>query len=317
MADRKGRSVTFKVPHAMNLRELKNGLESGITSEIVVFQDLGGGEYLVEFSSLNDAETPVEEGFDISEIHVSCHPPHAKSINVSIMGLRSYIEDEEVTKVLSQYGEIKGEVIRLKYRADHELAGLENGNRLVKMLLTEKSIPYSLRIGGEWCCVIHSNQQPVCGECKELGHTRKRCPQIECRICKEKGHLSYVCDKKVDQVEETEKHEDQVGTVPLAPTEMAIDDDTINEKGPTENEKKNVQAESNETVKDTIETSEVMVAERVVQGCKRHISDSDSDGKIQHRRARIHPVPNLGAGKRRDKTVSTSAAKKVSTDKLT
>ena len=45
MADRKGRSVTFKVPHAMNLRELKNGLESGITSEIVVFQDLGGGEY--------------------------------------------------------------------------------------------------------------------------------------------------------------------------------------------------------------------------------------------------------------------------------
>ena len=133
MADRKGRSVTFKVPHAMNLRELKNGLESGITSEIVVFQDLGGGEYLVEFSSLNDAETLVDEGFDISEIHVSCHPPHAKSINVSIMGLRSYIEDEEITKVLSQYGEIKGEVIRLKYRADHELAGLENGNRLVKM----------------------------------------------------------------------------------------------------------------------------------------------------------------------------------------
>ena len=130
MADRKGRSVTFKVPHAMNLREL--GLESGITSEIVVFQDLGGGEYLVEFSSLNDAETLVEEGFDISEIHVSCHPPHAKSINVSIMGLRSYIEDEEIIKVLSQYGEIKGEVIRLKYRADHELAGLENGNRLVR-----------------------------------------------------------------------------------------------------------------------------------------------------------------------------------------
>ena len=126
-----------------------------------------------------------------------------------------------------------------------------------------------------------------------------------------------MCDKRVNQVEESEKREDQVETVPLAPTEMANDDDTLNEKGPTENEKKNVQAESNETVKDTIETSEVMVAERVVQGCKRHISDSDSDGKIQNRRARIHPVPNLGAGKRRDKTVSTSAAKKVSTDKLT
>ena len=157
MADRKGRSVTFKVPRALNLRELKTGLESGIASEIVVFQDLGGGEYLLEFSSLNDAESLVEEGFDVSEIHISCHPAHAKSIIVSIMSLRSYIEDEEIIKVLSQYGEIKGEVIRLKYRADHELAGSENGNRLVRMLLTEKSIPYSLRIGGEWCRVIHFN----------------------------------------------------------------------------------------------------------------------------------------------------------------
>ena len=70
MADRKGRSVTSKVPHAMNLRELKTGLESGITSEIVVFQDLGGGDYLVECSSLKDTETLVEEGYDISEIHI-------------------------------------------------------------------------------------------------------------------------------------------------------------------------------------------------------------------------------------------------------
>ena len=71
MADRKGRSVTFKVPHAMNLRDLKTGLESEI---IVIFQDLGGGEYLVEFSSVSDTEALVEEGFDVSELHVSCHP---------------------------------------------------------------------------------------------------------------------------------------------------------------------------------------------------------------------------------------------------
>ena len=87
MVDRKGRSVTFKVPHAMNLSDLKTGLESEISSEIVVFQDLGGGEYLVEFVSVSDAEAVVEEGFDVSELHVACHPPHAQSINVSIMGL--------------------------------------------------------------------------------------------------------------------------------------------------------------------------------------------------------------------------------------
>ena len=41
-----------------------------------------------------------------------------------------------------------------------------------------------------------------------------------------------------------------------------------------------------------------------------HISDCDSEGKTQHRRARIHPVPNLRAGRRRDKSASSSAAKK-------
>ena len=51
--------------------------------------------------------------------------------------------------------------------------------------------------------------------------------------------MSYVCDKRVNQVEESEKHEDQgVETVPLAPTEMAMEDDTVNEKGPTDNERK-------------------------------------------------------------------------------
>ena len=86
MTDWKGRSVTFKVPHAMKLRELKTGWESGIASQIVVFQALGGGEYLLEFSCVNDAEMLVEEGFDVREIPISCHPPHTQSITVSIMG---------------------------------------------------------------------------------------------------------------------------------------------------------------------------------------------------------------------------------------
>ncbi|KAL9959933.1 hypothetical protein ACROYT_G033311 [Oculina patagonica] len=58
--------------------------------------------------------------------------------------------DEEVKSALSEYGELKSEVVRLKYKADHELAGMKNGNRLVKMILDKPSIPYSLRIGAEW-----------------------------------------------------------------------------------------------------------------------------------------------------------------------
>ena len=104
--------------------------------------------------------------------------------------------------------------------------------------------------------------------------------------------------------------------VPLAPTEMFIDDDAVNVKGPTDDEGKIVQPESNETFKVTVCTSEAMDAEHAVQGCKRQISDSYSDGKTQHRRARINLVPNLSAGKRKDKTASASAVKKAPTNKI-
>ena len=40
---------------------------------------------------------------------------------------------------------------------DHALAGIENGNRLVKIISTTKSIPYSIKVGVEWCRVIHNN----------------------------------------------------------------------------------------------------------------------------------------------------------------
>lgn len=81
------------------------------------------------------------------------------------------------------------------------------------MVLEKPSIPYSLRIGGEWCRVIHNNQQPVCTECNELGHTRKRCPKVKYRISHQLGHMSYNCDMNVkddgkeEQQQETEAEE--------------------------------------------------------------------------------------------------------------
>ena len=103
-------------------------------------------------------------------------------MNVSIMGLRAYVENEELIKALQPYGEIKGDVTRRKYKADHDLTGLTNGNRLVRMILSKLSIPYSLKIGDEWCRIIHNNQQPICRECSELGQSRRKCPQILCRL---------------------------------------------------------------------------------------------------------------------------------------
>ena len=314
MADRKVRSVTFKLPFNMTPKELKEAIDGCIESNVTVFQDLGNGEYLIEVSNQRDAEALVDEGFDFEDTHVSCHPPHGKLTNVSILNLRSYIEDDEVKKVLNQYGEVKGDVIRLKYKGDHAFAGLENGNRLVKMVLEKRSIPYSLRIGGEWCRVIHNDQQPVCSECKELGHTRKRCPEIICRICKEKGHMSYNCDRRNnrDEVEQQmgDQNETSTNSENTAPAENVPVPTTTNDAGNVNSNEEigenNISGESSNDISDQGNLEEMEIEKRA-QGCKRQLAvdSSDSDSKAPPRRQRLNPAPNVkNSGKQRDKSTT-------------
>jgi hypothetical protein len=290
-ADRKERSITFQSPMRVTLGDLKAAIEKEINDKINVFQDLGENVYLLELEAKTDAENLINNGFDVAEIHVDCSPPHGKFLNVSIMGLRSYIHDAEVIDALTEYGEIKSEVIRLKYKADHELAGLENGNRLVKMVLAAPSLPYSMKIGGEWCRIIHSNQQPVCLECNELGHTKKRCPKIRCRVCHQLGHMSYNCDQQEfnDLSESTGGQQD--------PGEHEQQQESQNEE--------NVQGES--AMADS--APEEMGSEEAKKGLKRqHVTDSDSDRKpnTTARRQRLNPQPKLTTRKKDGKSVSKS-----------
>ena len=108
MTDRKGRRVTFKLPYKMNVGLLKTSIEQDISSSITVSQDLDNNEYLVELDSKEGADALIDEGLDFEDVHVGVHPPHGCFANVSILGLRSYVEDEMVVESLSQYGEIKG-----------------------------------------------------------------------------------------------------------------------------------------------------------------------------------------------------------------
>lgn len=318
MADRKGRSVTFRAHDALNLRELRTAIEGEIESSIVVFQDLGASEFLLELEVASDAEKLIEEGFDAGDSHIICHPPHGQCTNVSIMGLRSYIADEEVKETLSTYGDIQGNVIRLKYKTGHELSGLENGNRLVRMFLTKKSIPYSLRIAGEWCRIIHNDQQPVCSECQELGHTRKRCPEVQCRICKEKGHMSYVCEQRNARAEEQPQTQQRSQT-PMNETgpETSADVETADVETSDASDAgaaSNLGSTDDGSTKDPDDKkqgndncTEGMETEHLVQGCKRQLSgDCDSDVKVPSRRAKFRPAPNVSTANQRERNRSTS-----------
>ena len=46
MADRKGRSVLFKLPRKTSVGHIKSGISNEIADGITVFQDLGNNEYL-------------------------------------------------------------------------------------------------------------------------------------------------------------------------------------------------------------------------------------------------------------------------------
>ena len=146
----------FKLLRKLNPGLIKTAIEKYLSSKVTVFQDLASGEFLVELSSKNAAESLIEDGFDEDDVHVICHPSHDYVTNVSIMGLRSYIEDCEVEEALSNFGEVKCGDIRLRYKVGHYLERIENGNRLVIMVVTARSIPYSIHIGREWCRIINN-----------------------------------------------------------------------------------------------------------------------------------------------------------------
>ena len=129
-----------------------------------------------------------------------------------------------MSAALEEFGEIKSDVIRLKYKRDHDFAGIENGNRLVRMVLTKPSIPYSLKIDGEWCRIIHNHRQRMCSNCQAAGHSHRKCPEITCRVCGEKGHLSYDCTQEFEELHENIEENITDNTAPNENTTNAPED---------------------------------------------------------------------------------------------
>ena len=343
MADRKAKSLTFHVPPGTNLGNIKTAIEQeNDDNKITVFQEIGTNEYLIEMTDASHAQELIENGFDTGPHHISCHPPHGYYLNVSIMGLKAYISDADVREKLQQYGEIKGNIIRLKYKANHDLAGLENGNRLLRMVLTSPSIPYSLQIGGEWCRVIHNNQLLICSNCNEIGHSRKNCPHIECRICHELGHISFHCPLRASRHTETahdesstpendttgqptssndnslmmtEQHDHPSSDVEedstITPTNTTLEprntETSISQsQTPTETNPHQQDVPENSMEEDSVMPANNDTPKSPVASASNtkrpHQTDSDTDPAPLPRRQRVRPSPNTNAGRRAKKS---------------
>ncbi|KAL9984496.1 hypothetical protein ACROYT_G006796 [Oculina patagonica] len=112
MAGRKAKSIVFRAPADVSAGDLKSRIESDLGADsVTVVQALQSGEYLVELATKEQAEQLVSDGFELKELHIQPSPPTGTFTNVSIMGLRAYIDDDAVIQELEKYGEIKSDVI--------------------------------------------------------------------------------------------------------------------------------------------------------------------------------------------------------------
>ena len=309
MANCKAKTITVKFLCTATVNYVKSALakENGEVN-LTVIQDLGAGEFLIEFEMKEEAKKYLDSGVDFHEIHLNCNPPHGYHVNVSILGLPAYVEDEKVIETLSDYGEVKSDVIRYKYHTNHDLPGLENGNRLVRMVLSKVSIPYSLQIDGQWCRIIHNNQQRVCSFCHGVGHSRHKCPEVECYNCRNQGHIACDCelpaadlsqnDDPVTQPTEENLEENISDQSPEAATPPVPPPVNTAEAPPDDKSQPDV----------TMDDKETVTHDFLRSGTKRHLpTDSDLGNKPQPQCCqRIKPTPNLNVPRNNKKVPKES-----------
>ena len=83
---------------------------------ITVFPEIRANEYLFELTEATHVQEMIENGFDAGSNHIRYHPPHGYYLNVSIIGLKAYMSDEEVHEKLAQHVKFKDQIIRLEYK---------------------------------------------------------------------------------------------------------------------------------------------------------------------------------------------------------
>ena len=115
---------------------------------------------------------------------------------VSFLSLPSYIEDEEISQKLINWGVTPILPLRRRY---HPGTTVADGTRFLRVKFPQEvtSLPYNTSFmteeGVQYFRVIHDNQVKTCRICASPEHEKKDCPQFICRNCLEQGHYARDC----------------------------------------------------------------------------------------------------------------------------
>ncbi len=158
----------------------------------------GANAYELTLKSPVDRDFLTARGFVVNDVRYTPEALVARTKVVSFKNVSHYIEDDEITERLREWGLTLKSPIKRKTYKDSNVA---NGTRFVQAEFPEdiSSLPYTMRVTTgknqyEYIQVVHNNQKKVCSNCFELDHTYINCPDNRCFSCNQFGHLSKFCE---------------------------------------------------------------------------------------------------------------------------
>lgn len=96
-------------------------------------------------------------------------------VDVKLFDLSEDVQDREIVKFLSDFGDVIGPVRELNYDSKY-LGSVPSGVRAVRMIV-KKNIPSTVIIDSETTCVAYFGQYQTCRHCNELIHNGITCIQ--------------------------------------------------------------------------------------------------------------------------------------------
>lgn len=129
-------------------------------------------------------------------------------ISVVIYEAPCELEDTHIYHKLKQYGEIKGEVQRHKFRGTN----IYNGNRSLNFTKIITTIPTTLYVKGNRIRIKYEGQDrtPICSYCREKGHYKLVCPKFLKQQEEYANRIEYVeptVEMNVEELQEDSQDE--------------------------------------------------------------------------------------------------------------
>lgn len=155
-----------------------------------------GHVWLLKLRTLEDKEALVRAGtLEVKGRYCVVIDPVRREITAKIHWIPFYVPNEELRKVLSEFGEVMDIRMEEWKASGFELA--ESTTRIARIALKEGVTPDSLpdlfRFVEGAALVVVPGRAPTCLRCRLKGHIRRDCQTPRCSKCRAFGHEREDC----------------------------------------------------------------------------------------------------------------------------